>query len=136
MPILDLPENSPELFVDQARARVRDRNHFACIRYLKSVGTVVESDEPKVICLLSFIRKHSLADRCKLFEQQVCSNEHSSRVLKTLLQICKRVQVTSKDPGQFLPTSIRKSYFMLSRPERAVLDIALQKYRAGRLWSF
>ena len=67
VPILDLPENSPELFVDQARARVRDRNHFACIRYLKSVGTVVESDEPKVICLLSFIRKHSLADRCKLF---------------------------------------------------------------------
>jgi hypothetical protein len=40
--------------------------------------------------------------------------------------------VTSKDPGQFLPTSIQKSYFMLSRPERAVLDTALQKYRAGR----
>jgi plasmid replication initiation protein len=40
--------------------------------------------------------------------------------------------VTSKDPGQFLPTSIQKSYFMLSRPERAVLDAALQKYRAGR----
>jgi hypothetical protein len=40
--------------------------------------------------------------------------------------------VTSKDPGQFLPTSIQKSYFMLSRPERAVLEAALQKYRAGR----
>jgi hypothetical protein len=40
--------------------------------------------------------------------------------------------VTSKDPGQFLPTSVQKSYFMLSRPERAVLDTALQKYRAGR----
>jgi plasmid replication initiation protein len=40
--------------------------------------------------------------------------------------------VTSKDPGQFLPTSVQKSYFMLSRSERAVLDTALQKYRPGR----
>jgi plasmid replication initiation protein len=40
--------------------------------------------------------------------------------------------VTSKDPGQFLPTSVQKSYFMLSRAERAVLDAALQKYRPGR----
>jgi hypothetical protein len=40
--------------------------------------------------------------------------------------------VTTKDPGQFLPTSVQKSYFMLSRPERAVLDAALQKYRAGK----
>jgi hypothetical protein len=40
--------------------------------------------------------------------------------------------VASKDPAQFLPTSIEKSYFMLSRSARAVLDTALQKYRPGR----
>ena len=40
--------------------------------------------------------------------------------------------VTNKDPAQFLPTGVQKSYFMLSRPVRAVLDTALQKYRAGR----
>jgi hypothetical protein len=37
--------------------------------------------------------------------------------------------VTSKDPDQFLPTSVQKSYFMLSR---AVLDAALREYRPGR----
>jgi len=40
--------------------------------------------------------------------------------------------VTSKDPGQFLPTSVQKSYFMLSRSARGVLDTALQKYRPGQ----
>jgi plasmid replication initiation protein len=40
--------------------------------------------------------------------------------------------VTSKDPAQFLPTSVQKSYFMLSRSARAVLDTALRKYRSGR----
>ena len=40
--------------------------------------------------------------------------------------------MTSKDPGQFLPTSVQKSYFMLSRSARAVLDTALRKYRPGR----
>jgi hypothetical protein len=40
--------------------------------------------------------------------------------------------VTSKDPAQHLPTSVQKSYFMLSRSARAVLDTALQKYRPGR----
>jgi hypothetical protein len=34
--------------------------------------------------------------------------------------------VTSKDPAQFLRTSVQKGYFMLSR---AVLDNALEKYR-------
>ncbi len=38
----------------------------------------------------------------------------------------------SKDPAQFLPTSVQKSYFMLSRSARAVLDTALGKYRPGR----
>jgi hypothetical protein len=40
--------------------------------------------------------------------------------------------VTKSDPGQFLPTSVQKSYFMLSRSARGVLDIALQKYRPGQ----
>jgi hypothetical protein len=41
--------------------------------------------------------------------------------------------VASKDPAQFLlPTSVQKSYFMLTRSARAVLDTALQKYRPGR----
>jgi hypothetical protein len=31
--------------------------------------------------------------------------------------------------GKFLPTSVQKSYFMLSDAERAVLNIALEKYR-------
>jgi Initiator Replication protein len=40
--------------------------------------------------------------------------------------------VTKSDPAQFLPTSVQKSYFMLSRSQRAVLDTALRKYRPGR----
>ena len=40
--------------------------------------------------------------------------------------------MANKDPAQFLPTSVQKSYFMLSRSARAVLDTALQKYRPGR----
>jgi plasmid replication initiation protein len=40
--------------------------------------------------------------------------------------------VANKDPAQYLPTSVQKSYFMLSRAARAVLDTALQKYRPGR----
>ena len=40
--------------------------------------------------------------------------------------------MTKSDPGQYLPTSVQKSYFMLSRSARAVLDTALQKYRPGR----
>jgi hypothetical protein len=40
--------------------------------------------------------------------------------------------VPSKDPLQFLTTSVQKSYFMLSRSARAVLDTALEKCRQGR----
>ena len=36
-------------------------------------------------------------------------------------------QQQSKDPAEFLPTSVRKSYYMLSPSARAVLDTALQK---------
>jgi hypothetical protein len=40
--------------------------------------------------------------------------------------------VTKSDPDQFLPTSVQKSYFMVSRSTRAVLDTALRKYRAKK----
>jgi hypothetical protein len=40
--------------------------------------------------------------------------------------------VTSSDPAKYLPASVQKSYFMLSRVARAVLDSALQKCRTGR----
>ena len=35
--------------------------------------------------------------------------------------------------GEFLPTSVQKSYFMLSDAEREVLDSALAQYRPGQL---
>ena len=41
--------------------------------------------------------------------------------------------MTKSDPDQYLPTSVQKSYFMLSRSTRAVLDTALRKYRPGRI---
>ena len=40
--------------------------------------------------------------------------------------------MANKDPAQYLPTSVQKSYFRLSRLARAVLDTALQKYPPGR----
>ncbi len=40
--------------------------------------------------------------------------------------------MTDKDPAKYLPISVQKSYFMLSRSARAVLDTALGKYRLGR----
>jgi plasmid replication initiation protein len=40
--------------------------------------------------------------------------------------------VTSKDPGQALPTSVQKSYFLLGAKERDVLNLALSKYRPGQ----
>jgi hypothetical protein len=40
--------------------------------------------------------------------------------------------VIVKDPAPYLPTGVQKSYFMLSRTERDVLNIALQKYRPGQ----
>jgi hypothetical protein len=35
-------------------------------------------------------------------------------------------------PERFLPTSVQKSYFMLSNAERAIIDTALEKYRPGQ----
>ena len=43
-----------------------------------------------------------------------------------------RKVVTDKDLEQFLPTGVQKSYFMLSDAERAILNTALEKYRAGQ----
>jgi hypothetical protein len=40
--------------------------------------------------------------------------------------------VTEKGLEQFLPTSVQKSYFMLSDAERKVLNSALEKYRPGQ----
>src|ERR1700724_2706266 len=40
--------------------------------------------------------------------------------------------VTRKDLGEFLPTSVQKSYFMLSDAERDVLNRALEKYRPSQ----
>src|SRR5271165_6173315 len=37
-----------------------------------------------------------------------------------------------KGLGEFLPTSVQKSYFMLSDAERDVLNSALEKYRTGQ----
>jgi plasmid replication initiation protein len=40
--------------------------------------------------------------------------------------------VMRKGIAEFLPTSIQKSYFMLSDAERDVLNTAVEKYRAGQ----
>jgi hypothetical protein len=40
--------------------------------------------------------------------------------------------VTSKDPAKRLPTSVRKSYFLLGAKERDVLNQSLSKYRPGQ----
>jgi hypothetical protein len=42
------------------------------------------------------------------------------------------LRVTKSDPVQFLPTSVQKSYFILSPSTRSILDTALRKYRPGR----
>jgi hypothetical protein len=74
------------------------------------------SSKDRVLCLLAL-------------EARVAE---SNLVLKTLLRVGKGLRVTKSDPAQFLPTSVQKSYFMLSHAARAVLDTALQKYRPGR----
>jgi len=38
-----------------------------------------------------------------------------------------------RQPEQFLPTSVRKSYFTLPDAERAVLNTALEKHQPGQL---
>jgi hypothetical protein len=50
---------------------------------------------------------------------------------KKLIQRRSRKVVRDKDPEQSLPTSVQKSYFMLSVAERTVLNNGLSKYRSG-----
>ena len=42
------------------------------------------------------------------------------------------VSVMRKGLAEVLPTSVQKSYFMLSDAERKVLNTALEKYRPGQ----
>jgi hypothetical protein len=52
------------------------------------------------------------------------------RKAKRLIQ--RRLPNSVTDLERFLPTSVQKSYFMLSDAERNVLNTALGKYRPGR----
>jgi hypothetical protein len=74
------------------------------------------SSKDRVLCLLAL-------------EARVAE---SNLVLKTLLRVGKGLRVTKSDPAQFLPTSVQKSYFMLTDAERGVLNTALEKYRPGQ----
>ena len=38
----------------------------------------------------------------------------------------------SKDPAEYLPVGVQKSYFMLSAAERAILNTALEEYQPGQ----
>ncbi|HTD17752.1 MAG TPA: hypothetical protein VK673_21380 [Chthoniobacterales bacterium] len=40
--------------------------------------------------------------------------------------------MTHKDLDRFLPTGVQKNYFMLSDTDRAILNIALEKFRPGQ----
>jgi hypothetical protein len=40
--------------------------------------------------------------------------------------------VPSKDPAEYLPVGVQKSYLMLSPAERTILNTALEKYRPGQ----
>ena len=44
----------------------------------------------------------------------------------------RRKRVTDEGLGAVLPTSVQRSYFMLSDTERAVLNTALEKYQPER----
>jgi len=44
----------------------------------------------------------------------------------------RRRETVKNDLGEVLPTGVQKSYFMLSDPERAILNTALEKYQPGQ----
>ena len=44
----------------------------------------------------------------------------------------RRRQTVKDDFGEVLPTGVQKSYFMLSKAERAILNTALEKYQPGQ----
>ena len=50
---------------------------------------------------------------------------------KGSIQRQQRPSVIRKGLGEFLPTSVQKSYFLLSNAEREVLNSALEKYQPG-----
>jgi hypothetical protein len=51
---------------------------------------------------------------------------------KGSIQRCRQGSVIRKALAELLPTSVQKSYFMLSDTERNVLNTALEKYRPGQ----
>jgi hypothetical protein len=44
--------------------------------------------------------------------------------------------VTNKNPGQYFPTTVQKSYFMLADCERQILNRALEQYLPSKSVSF
>ena len=52
-------------------------------------------------------------------------------IAKGSIQRQQRPSVIRKGLGEFLPTSVQKSYFLLSNAEREVLNSALEKYQPG-----
>lgn len=44
----------------------------------------------------------------------------------------RRRETVKDDLWEVLPTSVQKSYLMLSNAERAIIDTALEKYRPGQ----
>jgi hypothetical protein len=52
--------------------------------------------------------------------------------MKASVQLRRPRNVTRKGLEEFLPTSVQKSYFMLSDAERKVLNSALEKFRPGQ----
>jgi hypothetical protein len=60
------------------------------------------------------------------------SQEFKMGKIKTPIQKRRPKDVIRKGLPESLPTSVQKSYFMLTDPERNVLNIGLQKYRPGQ----
>ena len=53
-------------------------------------------------------------------------------IAKGSIQRQQRPSVIRKGLGEFLPTSVQKSYFLLSNAEREVLNSAFEKYQPGK----
>jgi hypothetical protein len=89
VPVFNLPQYLPDLFIDRPHAQFqqRDRKPFAPHRIFKVLR---------------------VAGRVR-------------RTQGDLLALSHEMQLPSKDPGQFLLTSVQKSYFMHSRPRDLTL---------------
>jgi Initiator Replication protein len=55
-----------------------------------------------------------------------------SLIENVVLNLLNAYLVPSKNLAEYLPVGVQKSYLMLSPAERAVLNIALEKYRPGQ----